>query len=96
MANALTLGLIAVALSLGASAALADGAPAAYYPSLGYGQAPPALQARLEPRHDDRRRRHARSAELRLPAGFFTGPSGVGPAWVGASDPRWRIYVRRR
>ena len=47
MANALTLGLIAAALSLAASAALA--APAAYYPSLGYGQDPPPRQARLEP-----------------------------------------------
>ena len=89
MANALTLGLIAAALSLAASAALAT--PAAYYPSLGYGQDPPPRQARAEPRRDDWRRR---PAELRLPASFFTGSGGVGPAWVATSDPRWRVYVR--
>ncbi len=94
MANALTPGLIAAALSLAASAALADGAPAAYYPSLGYGQAPPPRQAQREPRHDDWRRHPARHTELRLPASFFTDSGGVGPAWVGSSDPRWRVYAR--
>ncbi len=41
MASAPKLGLIAVVWALSGAAATAGGAPAAYYPSLGYGQTPP-------------------------------------------------------
>ncbi len=41
MASALKIGSIAAALCLAATAVNANGAPAAYYPSLGYGQTPP-------------------------------------------------------
>ena len=41
MAKALIFGTVAGALSLACSAALAGDAPAAYYPSLGYGQTEP-------------------------------------------------------
>ncbi len=55
MNNALKLGLLAAGLMLAGSTAMAGGAPAAYYPSLGYGQTPPAYVD--EPAHyeaDDR------------------------------------------
>ncbi len=91
MKSALTIGLLAAALA--GSAAVA--APAAYYPSLGYGQAPPParwdVRRRLEPPRDHRH--FAVRGDMRLPASFFVGDGGVGPAYVEGGWSSGRFVV---
>lgn len=61
---------------------------AAYYPSLGYGQ---AHAARSAPRPPQPRIGRPQTG-LRLPDSFFTGAGGVGPTHV--ERPANRVYVR--
>ncbi len=73
-------------------AALAAAGPAAaqgaaYYPSLGYGQAP---SPRLAPRPPGRGMRQPRG-NLHLPDSFFVGGGGVGPAQT--EQPAARAYI---
>ena len=96
MASALTSGLIAAILTLSASAALADGAPAAYYPSLGYGQTAPddSYVDQAPPYEDDDfayRRRPGPS--LDLPPTFFADAGGVGPAVVSNGWSGGRYFL---
>jgi hypothetical protein len=69
-----------------AGPAAAEGA--AYYPSLGYGQAIPAGTKAEPPRAPS----HGAQAGLHLPDGFFTGSGGVGAREPAASGYR-RAYV---
>ncbi len=91
MKSALTIGLLAATLA--GSAAVA--APAAYYPSLGYGQSPPPARWDVPLRFEaPRRHRHfAARGDMRLPATFFIGEGGVGPAYVDSGWSGGRFVV---
>jgi len=80
MARAFELGLIGALVALAAAPALAGEAPVAYYPSLGYGQTPPAYAPPR--RHErpvfDHQVRVVDGEEAHLPASFFADAGGVG------------------
>jgi hypothetical protein len=100
MPRALILAFATAVIAIVPPAAMAGGASAAYYPSLGYGQTPPLAVG--PPSRDWRMRgetrRHSGPHVLygqldseRLPDGFFADAGGVGPEVIagGWSGGYW-------